>query len=188
MSILLHVCCGPCLVYPAQVLKREGFDFTGFFYNPNIHPYKEFKKRLDSVLLYTEQGGIKMIVDRNYGLKEFLRHVVFKERERCPYCYRTRLEQTAKIAVERDFAGFSSTLLYSRYQDHQLIYGLAEEIGAGSVPFFYHDFRAGWQSGIDDSKALGLYRQSYCGCIYSEQERYDNRLKKQLLKEKKRNV
>ena len=176
------------MIYPAQTLKNKGVDFTGYFYNPNIHPYKEFKKRLDSAMHFTEQGGVKLIVDRNYGLQEFLRQVVFKEKERCQYCYRTRLEQTARVAVERGFTGFSSTLLYSKYQNHQLIAGLAEEIGASSVPFFYHDFRTGWQTGIDESKTLGLYRQSYCGCIYSEQERYDNRLKKQLKKEKKQNV
>jgi predicted adenine nucleotide alpha hydrolase (AANH) superfamily ATPase len=188
MSILVHVCCGPCLVYPAQVLNSDSVEFTGFFYNPNIHPYKEFRRRLDSAKLLSEQENIELIIDRNYGLQEFLRNVVFNEKGRCRYCYRTRLEQTAKVAKERGFRGFSSTLLYSRYQNHRDIVSLAEDIGTGSVPFYYHDFRVGWQSGIDESRSLGLYRQSYCGCIYSEQERYDKSLKKRLKKEKQQNV
>ena len=186
MSILVHVCCGPCLVYPAQVLKSDHIEFAGFFYNPNIHPYKEFRRRLDSAKLLAEQENIELVFDRNYGLQEFLRNVVFKEKARCSYCYRTRLEQTARVANERGFGGFSSTLLYSKYQNHREIISLAEDISSGSVPFYYQDFRVGWQSGIDESSSLGLYRQSYCGCIYSEQERYDKRLKNKRKKNKKR--
>lgn len=189
MSVLLHVCCAPCLLYPAQQLSADNIDFTGYFYNPNIHPYKEFKRRLDGVILLAEQRNYEVIVDRDYGLQEFLRAVVFKEQKRCRFCYRSRIEKTASLAVKKSFSGFSSTLLYSKYQNHTEIVRLSQEISATtSIPFIYRDFRKGWQRGIDESIALEMYRQSYCGCIYSEQERYDNRLKKQLKKEKKQDV
>jgi predicted adenine nucleotide alpha hydrolase (AANH) superfamily ATPase len=176
-------------LYPAQVFKEDGIDFTGYFHNPNIHPYKEFKRRLDAVLLLAERRDYRILVDRDYGLQGFLRAVVFKERERCRFCYSSRIERTAKLAAKQDFSGFSSTLLYSKYQNHKSIVAVSESIAATSgIPFVYRDFRHGWQTGIDESIALEIYRQSYCGCIYSEQERYDNRLKKQLKKEREQNV
>lgn len=189
MSVLLHVCCGPCLVYPARVLEEEGTSFTCYFFNPNIHPYREFKKRLESFRKLAEARNFKTIIDPDYGLKAFLRAVVFNEDIRCSHCYRLRLEKTAKIAAERDFSYFSTTLLYSTYQNHALIIKQAQSAAEqGSVALFYRDFRDGWQQGIDAAIACGLYRQSYCGCIFSEQERYDNRLKKRLKKERKNHV
>ena len=189
MSVLIHVCCAPCLMYPASVLSAEGVDYSCYFYNPNIHPYREFRKRLNTFVDLAESRQYTYHVDRDYGLKQFLRQVVFKENVRCGYCYRMRLEQTAKIAAENNHQGFTSTLLYSKYQNHSLIKKQAEQAAEEeSVPFLYRDFRIGWQQGIDESIACDLYRQSYCGCIYSEQERYDNRLKKQLRKERKKHV
>ena len=187
MSILLHVCCGPCLVYPARVLEGEGTDFTCYFYNPNIHPYQEFKRRLNSFKDLADSRNYRYVIERDYGLKMFLRKVVFKEDQRCTFCYQMRLGNVAKYAAERGDEGFSTTLLYSTYQNHALIRHQADQASKHhSVPFLYHDFRVGWQQGIDDSKAANLYRQSYCGCLFSEQERYDNRLKKKL--KRKRNT
>ena len=189
MSILLHVCCAPCLVYPAGVLEDEGVDFTCYFYNPNIHPFTEFKKRLNSVRSLAQERGFKLVFDKDYGLKEFLRAVVFKESKRCHFCYHSRLEKTAQMAVSGPYDAFSSTLLYSKYQNHATITQQGREIEATlAIPFVYRDFRSGWQQGIDESISSGLYRQSYCGCIYSEQERYDNKLKKRMKKERKLNV
>ncbi len=189
MSVLLHVCCAPCLLYPASVLEGEGTDFSCYFYNPNIHPYREFRKRLNTFVAYADSRTYPYIIDRDYGLKTFLRQVVFKEDARCSLCYRMRLGRTARIAAENQFEGFSSTLLYSRYQNHALICRQAKEAAAEeAVPFMYRDFRVGWQQGIDASIASGLYRQSYCGCIYSEQERFDNRLKKQVRKKRNSDV
>lgn len=189
MSTLLHVCCGPCLVYPAKILEGEGTDFTCYFFNPNIHPYREFKKRLNSFKELADSRGYKYIIDRDYGLKMFMRQVVFNEDQRCKICYQMRLGNTAKLAAEQGYSGFSTTLLYSTYQNHSLIRteaAMASE--SHSVPFVYRDFRIGWQQGIDESKACNLYRQSYCGCLFSEQERYDNRLKKQLKRKRKSDV
>jgi len=184
MKLLLHTCCGPCLIYPVQFLRHGcdyDYDITSFFYNPNIHPYKEFKRRLEAVYTFCDDAAIPLIAHRDYGLKGYLRKVVFNEEERCPLCYEMRLDHAAAYAGANGYPFFSTTLLYSRYQNHEnikkLCYRLADRYGIG---FVYHDFRTGWQQGIDASIAKGLYRQAYCGCIYSEQERYDNRLKKRL--------
>lgn len=189
MTVLIHVCCAPCLMYPASIFEGEGTDFSCYFYNPNIHPYREFRKRLNAFTDLADSRKYPYIVDRDYGLKQFLRRVVFKEDARCGLCYRMRLGQTARIAAKNNHSGFTSTLLYSKYQNHALICNQAEQAAEKeAVPFIYHDFRDGWQLGIDESIACDLYRQSYCGCIYSEQERYDNRLKKQLRKKRKDDV
>mgnify|MGYP001811718802 FL=1 len=162
MSILLHVCCGPCLVYPARVLEGQGTDFTCYFFNPNIHPYREFKKRLNSFKELADARNYSYIIDRDYGLKMFLRRVVFNEDQRCTLCYQMRLGNVAQLAAEKGLEGFSTTLLYSTYQNHSLIRTQAAKASKShSIPFVYHDFRVGWQQGIDESKGANLYRQSY---------------------------
>ena len=177
MKILLHTCCGPCSIYPLSRLREEGHQVTGFFYNPNIHPFREFKKRLASMRLLADQEDFEVIYDSNYGLKEYLRHVVFKEQERCRICYGMRLAEVARVAAAQGFEAFSTTLLYSRYQQHGEIRRQGEELAAShGLIFYYEDFRKGWQEGIDRSLAMDLYRQPYCGCIYSEQERYDKKM------------
>ena len=189
MSILLHVCCGPCLVYPARILEGEGTDFTCYFFNPNIHPYREFKQRLNSFIELADSRNYNYLIDREYGLKMFLRKVVFNEDQRCNICYQMRLGNAARLAAEQGYSGFSTTLLYSVYQNHELIKKQAAQASESlSIPFVYHDFRVGWQQGIDESKACNLYRQSYCGCLFSEQERYDNKLKKQIKRKRKSDV
>lgn len=177
-KLLLHSCCGPCTAYPISQLKNK-LDITVFFYNHNIHPFKEFKKRLNTLESYLKDINIPLVACRDYGLKKFIRDAAFNEEKRCTFCYRVRLKECALYAKDNGFEAFSSTLLYSRYQNHELIikYGeeYAEEFG---LEFFYSDFRLGWQAGIDESIARNMYRQSYCGCIYSEQERYDKRFRK----------
>ncbi|MBU0676303.1 MAG: epoxyqueuosine reductase QueH [Proteobacteria bacterium] len=184
MNILLHVCCGPCTVYPYRILTEEGYSLAGYFHNPNIHPFQEFKRRLTALEEFCRQTGFQMAYDRRYGLKEYLREVVFHEENRCLICYRMRLVATAKVAKEQRAEAFSSTLLYSRYQKHEAIRRIGEEVAEEEgVPFYYRDFREGWQEGIDGAVAMELYRQPYCGCIYSEQERYDKTTRKQRVKD-----
>ncbi len=179
MKILLHVCCGPCSAYPVKYLRSNGYSVTGRFYNPNIHPYKEFKRRLNTLEEYARSITLPLIIHREYGLTEFLRSVVFEEKKRCKFCYETRLEDCARVAAEEGFPLFSSTLFYSKYQNHELMRSIAEKMAKKyGVEFFYHDFREGWQEGIDISIEEEMYRQPYCGCIYSEQERYDKSLRK----------
>lgn len=179
MKILLHVCCGPCAIYPLDLLRREGAEVHGFFHNPNIHPFKEFRRRIGALEELAEKESFAVKIDRNYGLMSFLRQVVFHEKSRCSFCYAMRLAATAEYAAEIKADAFTTTLLYSRYQNHELIRRKSEEFAEKfDVPFLYRDFRDGWQKGIDRSIELDLYRQPYCGCIYSEQERYDKRWRK----------
>ncbi len=186
MKLLLHVCCAPCSTYTVTKLRDQGIDVSGYFYNPNIHPYREFKKRLDTMKEFAAKIDFDLQTEADYGLTEYLRKVVFNEKQRCSICYDMRLEKTAEQAAKTGADAFSSTLLYSRYQKHENIIAtcnkMAEKYG---VEFYYDDFRQGWQEGIDKAIEMDLYRQPYCGCIYSEQERYDNRLKKKLRKERK---
>jgi len=174
MRVLLHVCCGPCAVYPLQRLRAQGHEVTGFFYNPNIHPFREFRQRLDAVRQFVGETGCPMTIDDRYGLVDYLRQVVFHEEQRCARCYAMRLTRTVETAVAGGFDAFSTTLFYSKYQNHRLLIDQCERLAtAHGIGLQYEDFRLGWQEGIDESIRMGLYRQPYCGCIYSEQERYD---------------
>jgi len=173
MKILLHICCANCAIYPLEVLRKRGEGVVGFFFNPNVHPYQEYQKRLESLRRYAEEAGLEMIYRNEYPLEDFLKHVSQDPERRCSYCYSLRLEATARVARERGFDQFSTTLLQSTHQNHSLIHEtgdrMAREFG---VPFYYEDFRSGWRRGVEVSKKMGLYRQQYCGCIYSEKERY----------------
>ncbi len=173
MKGLIHICCANCLIYPLKVLREEGWETTGFFYNPNIHPYQEYIRRKETIETYAQRTGLKMIYRDEYDLEGFLRSVVYREHERCRHCYHCRLEAAAKMARKGKFDAFTTTLLYSKHQNHSLIKEIGESLAKQfSVPFYYEDFRQWWQEGIHESKAMGLYRQQYCGCIYSEKERY----------------
>ncbi len=173
MKILLHICCANCAIYPLERMTEKGDETVGYFFNPNIHPYLEYQKRLDALRQYSDKAGLKVIYRDEYLLEEFLKNVSHRVEERCPYCYSFRIEATAREAKKNAFDGFSTTLLQSTHQNHALIREtgerIAQEIG---IPFYYEDFRKGWKRGVEVSKSMGLYRQQYCGCIYSEKERY----------------
>lgn len=170
---LLHCCCGPCTIYPLSWLRESEWEVHGLFYNPNIHPYLEQQKRLQALQALAEQEALPLIVRADYDLDQFLRQVVFREENRCLVCYSLRLEATARLAKKSQFDAFTSTLLYSKRQKHDLIRSLAESVGQRyGIPFLYEDFRKGWAEGQEASKAMGLYRQQYCGCIYSERDRF----------------
>ncbi len=173
VKILLHICCAPCAIYPHKVLRDAGHEVQGFFYNPNIHPYQEFARRAAALKEYAAQSGLPMIWDETYDLEGFLRLVAFRETERCRFCYQLRLAAAARVARRGKFDAFTSTLLYSRFQNHELIRELGEAVAQEvGVPFHYENFREGWQYGVRKSKELGLYRQQYCGCIFSERDRF----------------
>ena len=173
MKLLLHICCAPCSIYPVQALRHENHDVMGFYYNNNIHPYKEYLKRQKTLSHYSRRIDLPVIYSKSYDMEGFLRAVVFREAERCRYCYFDRLRATARLAKSSGFDAFSSTLLYSKFQKHDLInsIGIAVEQEIG-LPFYYEDFRTGWKAGVDESRKMEMYRQPYCGCIYSEKERY----------------
>jgi predicted adenine nucleotide alpha hydrolase (AANH) superfamily ATPase len=173
MKILLHTCCAPCTIYPIQILRENHMDAMGYFFKSNIHPYTECRKRLETLEAYAQSIELKLIVPEEYNLEHFLQNVAFRESDRCRFCYHWRLKSTALLAKRGKFDCFSSTLLYSRYQDHDQIRSIGESIGKSvGIRFYYHDFREGWNQGVEDSKRMGMYRQQYCGCIYSERDRY----------------
>lgn len=173
MDILLHICCAPCALYPYFRLKEEGREPTGFFYNPNIHPYQEYRKRLETVKEFAARVGLEVLYRDGYDLDQFLLSVAGKGALRCEHCYRMRLDAAAAAARAQGFRAFTTSLLYSKYQKHDLIAGVGGEMGTEhGVEFYYEDFRRGWREGIVESKAMGLYRQQYCGCIYSERDRF----------------
>ena len=182
MNLLLHMCCGPCSCYPVKVLREQGIEPTGYFFNPNIHPYKEWDMRLKAAEEFAARSEMKIITDKHYMLRDFLRRALAAEQVengRCRMCYTWRLEETARYAAENGFDAFTSTLFYSIYQQHELMKETAEHFAkVYGVKFHYEDFRPGWQEGIDMSVEMGLYRQPYCGCIFSEEERYSRELRK----------
>ncbi len=173
MKVLLHICCAPCAIYPVKVLRAKDFDIVGFFYKHNIHPYLECVKRQETLQSYAEKIDLNVIFQKGYDLEGFLRNVAFRESVRCSYCYHERLSCTALTAKRGKFDYFTSTLLYSKFQNHDMLKSMGEAIGkSAGIPFYYADFRVGWNEGVETSKELNLYRQQYCGCIYSEKERY----------------
>jgi hypothetical protein len=173
MKVLLHICCAPCTIYPLKVLRGEGHEVTGFFYNPNIHPSTEFHRRQEALAAYGRVALLPLIMDSSYDFEAFIEAVLPLGADRCPVCYRMRLDRTFRRAVEEGADAVCATLLYSRYQRHEAIAAIAEELSAKyAVPFLYRDFRKGWKEGQEGARRLNIYRQSYCGCIFSEHERF----------------
>jgi predicted adenine nucleotide alpha hydrolase (AANH) superfamily ATPase len=148
-------------------------DVMGFFYRHNIHPYTECIRRQETLQHYADQINLRIICQEGYDLEGFIQNVVYRETDRCTYCYYDRLRTTALVAKRGKFDYFTSTLLYSKFQKHDTIRSIGESVGRSvGIPFLYRDFRSGWKEGIKTSKDLKMYRQQYCGCIYSEKERY----------------
>lgn len=174
--LLFHTCCGPCLIYPGETLSRD-FEITSYYYNPNIHPTTEYIRRLDTLAWYCERLGYELIAGE-YQPALHLRAAVAADGGRCAACYRLRLEETARYAAENGYGLFSTTLTVSPYQDHDLIGAIgAAAAERHGVAFVYRDFRAGYREGQAKARELEMYRQPYCGCIYSEFERYEKKLK-----------
>ena len=114
----MHTCCAPCSLSCIDPLRAEGIEPVAFWYNPNIHPWKEYEARRDCLLAYAPTIEMQVIVDEDYGLRTFVEHVASDIDHRCTYCYQHRLEETARYAAEHGYEAFTSTLLASLYQDH----------------------------------------------------------------------
>ncbi len=177
MKLLMHTCCAPCSVYCIDSLRKEEIEPTVYWYNPNIHPYMEYKARRDCLKEYTASIGVNAIFEEDYGLDEFCKNVIGDLKNRCVnYCYRVRIEQTAKYAKENGYDCFTTTLLVSPYQKHEELKKVCEEIAEKyGLKFLYRDFRVGFREGQAKAREIGLYMQKYCGCIFSEEIRYYNR-------------
>ncbi len=184
MKLLMHTCCAPCSVYCIDSLRKEGIEPVSYWFNPNIHPYIEYKTRRDTLIEYSKMINLELIIDENYGLREFCKEVINDLDNRCAkYCYRVRIEQTAKYAKEHGYDCFTSTLFVSPYQNHDELKKVCEEMAKKyDIEFLYRDFRVGFREGQNKARELGLYMQKYCGCVFSEEERYSQKIEKDKLK------
>ena len=174
MTTLLHVCCAPCAIGALKALRAEGINPQGFFHNPNIHPLLEFRKRLKALKTYLETDAVPMHLDEAYGLEAYLRHIYHPDPlTRCRACYTARLSATARRARADGLHSFTTTLLISPHQHHDIIRAVGERVAAESgVPFLYRDFRPRNDDAHQEAARRHLYRQQYCGCILSEYERF----------------
>jgi hypothetical protein len=172
-KLLIHVCCAHCAAYTVEYWSREGYEATGFWYNPNIHPFAEHQQRLEGMKLLVKEINLPLIVSPDYDITEYFRRVAGHETERCRYCFDLRLAKTAEIAKENGFEAFTTTLLISPHQKHDLIKEVGERAPGGKgVAFLYADLRKRYSDSRHITKPMELYRQQYCGCLYSEWERY----------------
>lgn len=179
MKLLLHICCAPCSVMCIKKLKEDNIEVTGYWYNPNIHPFKEYESRLNALKEYSKMINLDVIYNDYYGLREFTKNIIDDITNRCNYCYMSRLESTVKYASENGFDAFSTTLFISPYQKHDLIKSICEKLSRKyNIKFIYKDFRPYFYEGKKEFKETGLYMQKYCGCVFSEEDRY---LKKDLI-------
>ena len=173
MKTLLHICCAPCANQCIQVLREEGVELTGFWYNPNIHPFTEYRARRNCLRQYAQMINLPLLEKDEYALRPFVREVAEDIAHRCGKCYEMRLFETARQAKESGFDSFTSSLFISPYQNHQLMTDTAQRAAdAYGVEFLYRDFRPYFKAGQEKARELEMYIQKYCGCVFSEEERY----------------
>ena len=177
LSLLLHVCCAPCSIHSVRYWRETGEALALYFFNPNIHPLAEYRLRLMSLKLFAEEESLDLHIDDSFPLREFFKAALATKaedsKERCSACYRQRLEHTAQQAKQLGMQSFSTTLLISPYQQHEVIKSIGDEIAKRhGLVFRYTDLRPGFQASQSEAKERGYYRQKYCGCLFSEFERY----------------
>jgi len=163
------------MTYTLEALRSEDFNVTGFWFNPNIHPFLEYKKRHHETERFCRLMDCELVENDRYELESFLQKILNRSGGTvlCDICYEIRLRQSAKYALENGFDSFTTTLLYSKYQRHEEIREIGDSLASEfGIEFLYRDFREGWGKGLDISRKHKLYRQQYCGCIFSEYERY----------------
>lgn len=178
MKLLMHTCCAPCSIMCIDTLRREEIDPILYWYNPNIHPMKEYKMRKNTLADYAKSVDAKLIIENEYGLRKFIEGIYPDFNNRCGFCYEIRFDQTAKFAAENGFDAFTSTLFVSPYQNHELLIKTAEEAANKyNIDFLYRDFRPYFKEGQEKARELELYMQKYCGCVFSEEDRYTKRKK-----------
>jgi predicted adenine nucleotide alpha hydrolase (AANH) superfamily ATPase len=176
MKTLLHICCAPCANQCIEVLRTDKIEVTGFWFNPNIHPFTEYRARRNCLREYAETIDLRLIEKNDYALRPFIRAVAEDIEHRCGKCYELRLFEAAKQAKEGGFDSFTSSLFISPYQNHELMRETAERAAAEyGVDFLYRDFRPYFRAGQDFAREHGFYMQKYCGCVFSEEERYIKR-------------
>jgi len=173
VKLLIHICCANCAIYPIQKIRNRGINLYGLWFNPNIHPFLEYEKRMNSVELLKNKISLDLTFIDNYGLVDFIRKVVFDEKSRCKHCYSMRLEETAKNAKRLSMDAFTTSLLISPYQNINLINQICSEMSERyNIDYYGEDFRDSFYESRSLGREMGFYQQKYCGCIYSEMERY----------------
>lgn len=171
-GLLLHACCAPCATVTVEEYAKAGHDPTLFYHNPNIHPYSEFLKRLRTLEEWASLKGVPVITDSSYPLEENVA-MLLSGTPRCALCFGERLDATARRASGAGFTAFGTTLSVSPYQDQELIIRAGTEAGDRyGVDFIHIDCRTRYRDSVQISRTLGLYRQPYCGCVFSERDRY----------------
>lgn len=181
-KILLHICCGPCGVYPTKYFQELNIPYDGYFYNPNIHPESEYSKRLEHTKLLSEIRNFHLIVEEGYNESEWIEYE--DTSKRCQRCYTIRFQKAFEYASKNHYEAVSTTLLISPYQKHELIKEIGEKFSNHyGIPFRYIDFRPFFRVGQQEAKELGLYRQKYCGCISSLEDKLLFDIQKELSKE-----
>ncbi|MCP4650008.1 MAG: epoxyqueuosine reductase QueH [PVC group bacterium] len=173
-KVLLHACCGPCLIYPLEKLRSQGYEVTAFFYNPNIYPIEEYNHRRDCLSDYARQSECPVIVHPEYEDSLFFETLGEDTQmpKRCHKCWELRLRKTAQKAKESGCDTFSSTLMVSPYQNIELIHKIGDEIADETgIKFYFDNFRRGYQEAVKISKEKNMYRQNYCGCKFSLEEK-----------------
>lgn len=173
MKTLLHVCCAPCANQCVEALRNENIEVTAFWYNPNIHPFTEYRSRRNCLREYAKSIDLPLIEQNDYALRPFVREVAEDIAHRCVKCYEMRLFETARQAKEQGFDSFTSSLFISPYQNHNLMMEVANRAAETyDIPFLYRDFRPYFRAGQEKARELEMYIQKYCGCVFSEEERY----------------
>ena len=173
MKTLLHICCAPCANRCIAQLREENIAVTGFWYNPNIHPFTEYRARRNCLREYAQTIDLPLVEQDQYALRPFMREVTQDIENRCVKCYEMRLFQTAQTAKQLGFDSFTSSLFISPYQNHELMKQVAQQAAETyGVEFLYRDFRPLFRDGQEFAREHGFYMQKYCGCVFSEEERY----------------
>ena len=174
-SVLVHSCCVHCAAYTVDYWRQQGYEVSALWYNPNIHPYMEHQHRLEAMKSFAQEVNLPLIVAEGYDIIDYFRQVVGHESQRCQYCFRLRLSKTAETARQMGFGAFTTTLLISPHQKHDLLQEIGDELAEEKgIDFLYIDLRKRYSDSRRMTKPLNLHRQQYCGCVYSEWERYAN--------------
>jgi predicted adenine nucleotide alpha hydrolase (AANH) superfamily ATPase len=184
-KLLLHICCAPCSTHVVEVLKGD-YDLTGYFYNPNIHPESEYSRREEEMKRYAREIGLKLVC-AEYDDARWFEMVKGMENvpeggERCFLCFRLRLEKTAQYAKEHGYQFLTTTLSVSPHKNAAKINEIGSEVAERrQLQWHAADFkkRGGFERSVRMSKQAGLYRQSYCGCVFSRKEAAQRRKKRE---------
>jgi len=175
VKLLLHTCCAHCTAYTVEYWRALGYEVVGLWFNPNIHPFAEHNLRLEAAQKLAGRLDFQLVVLEGYDFKEYFRCVIGHETARCSICFNLRFGRVAYQAAEMGIGIFSSSLLISPHQQHATAKKAGEQAAVkNGVQFLYADLRKHYSDSRRITKPIELYRQQYCGCVYSEYERYQS--------------